>query len=164
MQLELRTYEPKDIPRITELVMTAIPQLPNYAMVTPDRDRIQYVLEHNIDNGQAFGGWVVCDKQDIVQGFIGAWCVHSLLSFDLVADDIFLWIESEYRDYQNARKLVNAYTVWAREKGAKLIRATHTGGSWPKGSREYELFDTLLNRFGFSEVGSVYHLSTYGDK
>jgi GNAT superfamily N-acetyltransferase len=164
MHLELRSYEPKDIPRITALVMLAIPQLPNYAMIVPDKDRIEYVLKHNIDNGQAFGAWVVCDTQDIVQGFIGAWCVHSLLSFDLVADDIFLWIQPEHRTYANARKLVNAYTEWAREKGAKLIRATHTGGSWPKGSREYELFNTLLTRFRFVEVGSVYHLSTYGDR
>ena len=163
-ELTHRVYEPKDIPRVLDLIMLALPQLPNYAMITPDRDRIQYVLEHNVDNAEAFGGWVLCDTHDTVYGFGGAWCVRSLMSMDFVADDIFMWVEPEYRTYPNVRKLVINYVDWAMAKGAKLIRASHTGGSFPKDSREAMLYHTLLMRLGFKEVGSVYHLSTYGEK
>jgi hypothetical protein len=156
-----RVYEPKDIPRVLDLIMVALPQLPNYSMITPDRDRIEYVLRHNVDNAEAFGGWVVCDTQGVIQGFGGAWCVRSLMSTDLIADDIFMWVEPEYRTYANTRKLLVNYVIWAVEKGAKLIRASHTGGSFPKGSREAKLFHELLTRVGFDEVGSVYHLSKY---
>ena len=162
--LAIRRYQDKDIPRVLDLIMVALPQLPNYAMITPDRDRINYVLRFNIDNAEAFAGWVVCDTHETVQGFAGAWCVRSLMSRDYVADDIFLWVEPEYRTYENARKLILAYKKWALGKGAKLIRASHTGGSFVKGSREAELYHTLLVRQGFVEVGSVYHLSTYGEK
>jgi hypothetical protein len=162
--LHLRLYEPNDIPRALDLLCAALPQLPNYAMITPDRDRIEYVLTHNIDNAESFAGWVLCDSHNVVQGFGGAWCVRSLMSLDFVADDIFMWVEPEYRSYENVRKLIHAYRDWAIEKGAKLIRASHSGGSFPKGSREYALYNILLTRLGFNEVGSIYHLSTYGDK
>jgi GNAT superfamily N-acetyltransferase len=161
--LNLRLYEPGDIPRALDLLCAALPQLPNYSMIVPDRGRIEYVLTHNIDNAESFAGWVLCDSHNVVQGFSGGWCVRSLMSYDLIADDIFCWIEPEYRSYDNARKLIQAYVEWAVAKGAKLIRASHTGGSFPKGSREAELFDALLRRQGFKEVGSIYHLSKYGD-
>jgi len=86
------------------------------------------------------------------------------MSLDFVADDIFMWVEPDYRSYENVRKLIHAYRDWAIGKGAKLIRASHSGGSFPKGSREAALYDILLTRLGFNEVGSIYHLSTYGDK
>jgi hypothetical protein len=162
--LELRTYQEKDIPHVINMIMRAIPQLPNYAMIVPDRERVKYVLEHNIDNGAAFAGWVLCDSNDRPQGIGGAWCVCSLMSFDLVADDIFMWIEPEYRTYRNVGKLVKVYVDWAKSKGAKLIRASHSGGSFPRGTREAELYNALLMKLGFQEVGSIYHISTYGAK
>lgn len=163
-ELTLRLYQKRDIPRALDMLMNALPQLPNYSMIKPDRDRIKYVLEHNVMNAYAFAGWVLCDSHDIPQGCVAAWCVMSLMSTDLVADDIFMWVEPEYRSYKNAAMLVTAYVDWCKARGAKLIRASHTGGSFPKDSKEGKLFDALLRRLGFKEVGSVYHYSAYGDK
>jgi hypothetical protein len=162
--LNIRLYEPRDIPRALDLIMLALPQLPNYAMIKPDRDRIEYVLKFNIDNAESFAGWVLCDTHETVQGFGGAWCVRSLMSLDFVADDIFMWVEPEFRSYENVRKLIYAYSKWATDRGAKLIRASHSGGSFRKGSKEARLYDALLRRLGFEEVGSIYHLSNYGEK
>jgi GNAT superfamily N-acetyltransferase len=162
-ELTLRSYRIDDIPRVIDILMHAIPMLPNYRMLTPDEERIRYVLEHHIDNAAAFAGWVLCDSHDVPQGIGGAWCVANLLSYDLVSDDIFMWIEPEYRSYQNVSQLIKVYVDWARSKGAKLIRASHTGGSFPKGSKEAVLYDNLLKRLGFKEVGSVYHFANYGD-
>jgi GNAT superfamily N-acetyltransferase len=163
-ELTLRTYQTRDIPRCLDILMAAIPQLPNYAMITPDRDRIQYVLVHNVDNANAFCGWVLCDSHDVPQGCGAGWCVMSLMSQDLVADDVFMWVEPEYRSLRNANLLFAAYQEWALGRGAKLIRATHTGGSFRKGTKEAQLWDALLRRAKFVEVGSVYHYSAYGEK
>lgn len=163
-ELTLRPYQPRDIPRMVEIIMNAIPQLPNYQMITPDPDRIRYVLEHNATGGTAFAAWVLCDSHDRVQGGGGGWCVMNIMSTDMVADDIFMWIEPEFRSLPAVFRLVNAYVEWAKARGAKLIRASHTGGSFKKGSKEQELYDKLLRRLGFEEVGSVYHYSAYGDK
>ena len=161
--LTLRVYQTRDIPRVIDMIMCAIPQLPNYKTITPDADRIRYVLVHNIDNATAFAGWVLCDSHDIAQGMGGGWCVRNLMSLDLVADDIFMWVEPDYRTYKNTALLVHTYVDWAKARGAKLIRASHTGGSFPKGSRDAKLYNKLLERLGFKEVGSVYHLSKHGD-
>jgi hypothetical protein len=86
------------------------------------------------------------------------------MSLDYVADDIFMWVEPKYRSYANVRRLVGAFVEWAEARGAKLIRASHSGGSFPKGSKEAQLYDLLLTRLGFKEVGSIYHYSRYGEK
>jgi len=162
-ELALRTYEPRDIPRAVDLLMVALPALPNYRMITPDRERIEYVLTAGIDNAESFAGWVLCDTHNTVHGFSGGWCVRSLMSLDYVADDIFCWVEPEYRSYGNVRKLINAYAEWATAKGAKLIRASYSGGSFPPGSREAAAFDAILKRQGFKNIGNIYHLSHYGE-
>jgi len=160
----VRTYQPRDIPRMIDLIDNAVRQLPNYSMITPSRERIKYVLVHNIDNATAFCGWVLCDSHDEPQGGAAGWCVQSIFSEDLVADDVIMWIEPKYRSYFAASILVNTYLDWARARGAKLIRASHTGGSWPRGSREFRLFDMLLKRLKFREVGNVYHYSEDGEE
>lgn len=162
-ELELRSYAKKDIQRVINLIVEAIPQLPNYSMITPDPERIRYVLEHNIDNALSFAGWVLCDSHEEVHGFGGGWCVGNLMSRDLVADDIFMWIQPEYRNHRNVSKLIHTYVAWAKGKGAKLIRASHSAGSFPKGSKEAQLYHAMLERIGFVEVGSIYHWSGYGE-
>jgi GNAT superfamily N-acetyltransferase len=162
-ELTLRLYQARDIPCLIDMIMNAVPQLPNYAILTPDRVRIKYLLDHNIQNAYSFCGWVVCDSHDVPRGCGAAWCVMSLVSQDIIADDAFLWIEPEYRTYRSAAMLFNAYLEWAKARKAKLIRASHTGGSFPKDTKEGKLFDALLRRMGFKEVGSVYHYTPRGD-
>lgn len=155
----VRLYEHEDIPQIVQMLVRSIPLLPNYCMITPNPWKIEYALRNGISNGVAFGGWVLCDSHSNIQGCSGGWCVPSIMSDDLVADDIFMWIEPEHRSFVGASLLVQAYVDWAKANGAKLIRASHTGGSWAKGSREFALFDHLLKRLDFTDVGSVYHLN-----
>lgn len=155
----VRPYEQGDIPQIVDMLVRSIPTLPNYATITPDPYKIEYTLRHGVTNGVAFGGWVLCDSHQDIKGCIGAWCVPSIMSDDLIADDIFMWIEPEHRSFIGASLLVQAYINWAMRLGATLIRASHTGGSWDKSSREFALFDLLLKRLGFNDVGSVYHLN-----
>lgn len=157
-ELTLRTYQLKDLPRMLDIIMEYVPQLPNYATIKCDRSRVEYVLRHNIDNAAAFCCWVVCDTHDEVQGGAAGWCVMSLLSKDLVADDVFMFVLPEYRTLRNANMLLVAYKEWAQARGAKLIRASHTGGSFRPGTKEYDLFNALLTRQGFKPVGTIYHL------
>ena len=155
--LELRPYQAKDFERMIDLIVEHVPKLPNYRKLKTDRKRIEYVLRHNIDNAAAFGCWVLCDTHDVVQGGVGGFCVMSLLSLDLIADDIFLFVVPEYRTLHNANQLIQVYKEWAQARGAVLIRASYSGGSFPPGTKEYEAFNMLLRRQGFVPVGTIYH-------
>lgn len=160
--LDLRKYERRDIPRGVEMICNAVPQMPNYNMLIPDAAKIANWLNQGyILNGEAFVGWVLCDSHDTPQGFGAAWCVQSIVSYDLIGDDVFFWIEPEYRTYRNASKLYKILVDWCKARGAKLIRASHTGGVFPPDSREGKLYDAMLQRQGFHMVGNVYH---YGER
>jgi hypothetical protein len=143
--------------------MEWVPRLPNYTALTPDRKRIEYVLHHNIDNASAFACWVLCDSHDEVRGGVGGYCIMSLLSLDFVADDVFLFILPEYRTLRNTNMLISAYKEWAISHNAKIVRASHSGGSFREGSKEQTLFDELLSRQGFKLVGKIYHLNIDGE-
>jgi GNAT superfamily N-acetyltransferase len=146
-----------------DILMEWIPRLPNYAMIVPDRKRIEYVLKNNIDNAAAFACWVLCDSHDVVQGGGAGFTIMSLLSQDHVSDDVFMFVLPEFRNLKNSNMLLEAYKDWAKARGAKLIRASHTGGSFPEGSKEQKMFDQLLKRHGFLPVGTIYHLNIDGD-
>jgi hypothetical protein len=60
-----------------------------------------------------------------------------------------MWIEPEYRTYRSASMLVGVYVDWAKARGAKLIRASHTGGSFPKDTKEGKLYDAFLKATRF---------------
>lgn len=156
--LTLRAYKQGDVPHMIDIIMEYVPQLPNYKKFTMNRDRIEYVLRHNIDNANAFGCWVLCDIHDVVQGGVAGYCVMSLLSLDFVADDVFFFIMPQFRNLRHANMLIQVYKDWAISHNAKLIRASHTGGSYREGSKEQAMFDELLNRQGFRPVGKIFHL------
>jgi hypothetical protein len=158
-ELTLRLYQPRDITRMVDILLQYIPTLPNYSMITPDRDRITYVLQHNVQNANAFCCWVLCDSHDVVQGGGAGFTIMSLLSKDFISDDVFMFVMPEFRTLRNVNMLIEAYKDWAISHGATLIRASHTGGSFREGSKEQKLYDELLRRQGFHPVGTVYHLN-----
>jgi len=158
-ELTLRALRIEDIPQMVQLAVEGLPQLPNYRMITPVPERIEYLLRNNIQNAASTQIWVMCDAHTVIQGGGGGWCVPNLLSYDMVADDIFMWIRPEYRTFKSSALLIRTYLDWAKARGAKLIRASHTGGSWPKGSKEEKMFSLLLQKFGFKEGGTIFHYS-----
>lgn len=146
----MRRYRLSDIDRLIEIVQKYLPELPNYKGTTVAPDRVRFLLENNIDNA-TFLCLVLTDEHDQVVGGIGAWCSVLVYSWDTIASDLFLFILPEHRSLRNVLLLTRGYTEWAKQRGAKLITATHTGGF------KEEQMKKLLKREGYEPVGLLYH-------
>lgn len=152
----VRRYSKRDIPYIIGLVMRWVPELPNYQGVTIHEDRIKFMLEHNETNDASLMLQVLVTETDQIIGCIAGYCVTSLISWDKVASDIFMFILPEWRSAENADKLLAVYIDWARARKAKIVGSTQTSAY-----RE-EAFTKFLAKRGFEQIGFLYRLKQKG--
>lgn len=149
----IRPYEKSDIPAIIKSVAEEVPKLPTYKNIKVADDRLNYLLTHNHGNASAFQCWLLIDKEtkEIAGGSAG-YCVPSMLSWDLIATDTFLFVYPEWRTLRHCLMLMTAYKEWAKARGAKTIIATHTSGLRP------EAFSEVMRRQGYDEIGRQWML------
>lgn len=155
--LTARPYQAKDIDELVSRAAGIIPKLPNYQNMAFSKVRLEYVLKHNLNPQSGFGCWVLTNSFDEIQGIGCGYCVPGLFSTDLVANDVFLYVEPQYRSLRNADTLITAFKSWAiKEKGAKLIVATHTSGLLT--DEQMKTYAKFLGRHGFVVAGNVFYL------
>lgn len=149
----IRPYEKADIPAIVQKVVEEVPKLPNYKDIKVSSVRVEYLLSHNHGNASSFQCWVLLDKGtgELVGGGAGV-CVPGMLSLDLVANDVFMFVAPEWRTLRHCLMILVAYKEWAKARGAKLIMATHTAGHRP------EAFAEVMRRQGYVEAGRQWML------
>lgn len=150
---QIRRYSEQDIPVLIPMIERTVPTLPHYKNVKMERSRIKFLLDQHVHDESAYMVYVLTNKRGEIVGYIAAWCVTLLVSWDKTTGDIFLWIEPEHRTIQNVLKLMRAYVDWGKRRGATLIQATHTSGYRPE-----EMAEFLSKYCGFELVGYVYHL------
>lgn len=148
----VRRYIRADIPAIVKMCVDGIGGLPNYQGMNIDPKRIEWLLDQNINNDATLMFNVVVDINDNVVGCMCAVCSTMLFSQEKVTDDIFLFVQPEWRSKYNVTKLIEAYRLWGLSRKAVLIRLTHTSGY------RQHLFDRYLVGQGFDYIGSLYHL------
>lgn len=150
--IDVRPYESRDMGQMIELIKRALPTLPNYSRFSVDEARFAYVLKHNLTNAMIYIT-VATVPHDGVVGLIAAFAQPTLFSNDIVASDIFMYIDPKWRGEGNvAKRFLEGYITWANARGAKLIIASHTSGLNAEG------MDAFLKRQGFENVGAIYHL------
>ena len=159
MKTDVREYSLIDIPAMVKGAGEHIVELPNYSRMTFSPERLTYLLTNNL-KGSQFQAWVVEAEEGIVGGG-AAYCVPGMITWDMIASDVFLYVRKEYRSLKVFSQLINSYKEWALARKAKVIVASQTGGFFPEGSKELELYNAMLMRAGFKCVGTVYHLNMY---
>lgn len=149
----LRPYQLKDIPILTAATERFIPELPQYKGISVDTKRVSHTLEHNLGNQSYFQCWVICDpKTDTPVGCGAGVCNVCAFNFDVVAQDVFLFVLPNWRSLLNLDKLMNAYKQWALARGAIIIQASQTGGY------RVDEMNVIMRRKGYTQVGYTFHL------
>lgn len=151
-QTQMRPYQLKDIPQITAAVKKYLPELPHYKNVLVAEDRLDYLLRMNFGKDGYFACWVHENETGKIVGGLAAYCTQGMVTWDLIANDVFLFVFPEYRTLKRANDLVNAYKDWAIARGAVLITGSVQSGYEP------EKFDAFMKKLDFVPVGTLYQL------
>lgn len=151
-EVKMRPYRIEDIPQITKAVKKHLPELPHYKNITVAEDRLAYLLRHNIDRDSYFRCWVLENELGEIVGGSAGYLVPGMVTWDLIANDVFLFVFPEYRTLARANMLVKAYKDWALARGAVLITVSVQSGYEPT---KYDIF---IRRLGFVQSGALYHL------
>lgn len=149
----MRPYNLDDVPFICDSVERELPKLPNYKDIVVARDRLEYLLQHNYGNAAYFQVWVLVDLDtNRLVGGGGGYCTPGMVTWDLIANDVFLFVLPGWRSYRNVVRLMTAYKDWAKARGCKLIMATQTGGY------RVDSMNEIMRRQGYIEAGSQWML------
>lgn len=150
----MRVYRAEDIPAIVALLEEAWPELPNYAAMQFDAERTAEVLRKNTTNSTFL--CLVWEEDDgghnVIVGGITAMVSPVFFSFDVLAEDIFLYVTPKHRTLARVDALIEAYKEWARLHKATIISASQTSGV------KEDKMAILLARRGFERIGSLYRL------
>jgi hypothetical protein len=149
----MRPYQAKDIPFLIAGTQMFVPLLPQYEGIKVDPKRVEQLLSHNLGNQAYFQCWVLCDPHtDRPVGCGAGVCNVCAFNYDVVAQDVFLFVLPNWRSLVNLDKLMTAYKKWALARGATIIQSSQTGGY-----RVKEM-NVLMRRKGYVEVGPMFHL------
>jgi GNAT superfamily N-acetyltransferase len=141
-----------DVDYIVSTAMRVVPAMPHYKNVEMTREDTEIFVRMCLKRDDIYGVSVLCDSHTGKNiGFGMCYCVPLVFSKGKASHDIFLYIEPEWRTLQNAGKMYSAYKKWAKDLGASIIGASHTGGY------ESPAMDVLLRRNGFERIGATYH-------
>lgn len=157
-KLAIRRLALGDIEYLVGHLAEIIPSLPHYKGIQVSKPRLRFLLENNLGDQSAFAAWTLYDDKGTPQGGVGAYCTPALFSTDLIANDVFLYIDPAHRSLVNVDLLISTYITWAKTKGAKLIKATETAGEAALKGKQ-DAFDKLLARHGFAKIGSMYYVT-----
>lgn len=141
----IRVATEADIPALVDLGQEMHNES-NFSTLTFDVEKTKEYVKNLMGYGIVF-----CSEVDgAITGFIAGFLYQPYFSYDFMATDIGLFITKDARGGMAAPRLIDAFTKWAQEKGAKQIRpGISVGGNIDGVGRLYE-------RMGYSIVGSVF--------
>lgn len=143
----IRQATHNDIPRMVELGRAMHGESPVFCRLTFDADKLAATIATAIDSPAGFA-WVSEHDGVLAGGFLAMVAPH-WFSPDLVACDLALFIDPEYRGGMSAVRLISAYVEWAQRRGAALIQiGVMTGVNVDK-------TEALLHRLGWHRSGLV---------
>lgn len=137
-----------DTPRLLEMAVRFLNETEYADHVTPNPERIAKTVAYLLEAGAAF---VAITDTGAIVGMVGFILVPSIVSDDLVANEIAWWMEPEYRHTSVGPRLLGAGMEWARSQLATVIQMIAPVGARASLAAWYE-------RLGFNELETTYQL------
>lgn len=134
-----------DVPALLALGQRMHAESPRFRQIEFDSPRLQMTLEQVL---AADGGFLMVGvHDDTIAGVMVGLATQHWCSTDIVASELALYVEPEFRGSLLAARLIRRYITWARNLGAKLVVAgISTGVHTEETARLYEAVG--MRRFG----------------
>lgn len=143
MILKLASHE--DIETVVRLAVTFIRQSP-YKNEPMDEGEVRELIRLMLTDKNK-GIIVLLMKDDLPVGFIGGLLTKMFFSKDMMASEIFWWVDPQYRT-RKSLMLKEAFEFWAKRVGARYI-AMSSPANDTRVSRFYE-------RTGYENIENAY--------
>ena len=141
---EIRYATNEDVPILMEMIQEAHKESPRYSRLSFNFHKVLELFYSLIVNDPGFA--IVAERDGQIIGFMIGFCAPYWGSDDLVASDILVYITPKYRGGSSAKKMVEAFIAWAKEKGAILIQLGVSTGIHTE--RTVSLYESLgLKRY-----------------
>jgi GNAT superfamily N-acetyltransferase len=143
--MKLRDATLDDVPALLALGQRMHAESPRFSLIEFDSDRLQMTLEQIL---AAPGGFLMVGEHDsAIAGVMVALATQHWCSRDIVASEMALFVEPEFRGSMLGARLIRRYVTWARALGARLVTAgISTGVHVEETARLYEAVG--MRRFG----------------
>lgn len=147
----IRNATTQDIPVLVKLGEAMHAESPRYRRMSWNPGKVCGLMDWCLANPDA--GLLLVAERDgkVIGGFIGL-CQPHYFSDDLMASDLALFVEPGKRGGLAAARLLQAFKVWARARGAVDIGAGVTTGVCD------ELAARLYRSVGFEPAGLLFKL------
>lgn len=141
-----------DVEWIVATSMREVPKLPAYRDIPMEYETTKAFIHSCLDRPESYAVSVLCDSHTDKPVGVGiCYCVPIVFTVKgKAAQDVFLYIDPEWRSLKNVAKMYSNYKKWANEMGAILTDASFTSGY------ESAAMDMLLRRNGFYKIGATY--------
>lgn len=137
-----------DLPGLLDLGERMHAESPRFSRLTFSRARLHDTLRHLIESPMGFV-WAAENDGVLVGGMVAMASQH-WASDDLVATDLALFIDPEYRGGMAPVRLVNQYRFWAtHEMKARIVQVGLTTGV------QTEQTARLYERLGLARCGLI---------
>ena len=143
--MNLKLASPEDIPTIVKLVVTFIRQSP-YKDEPYDETEITDLVTLLLRDKNR-GIIILLMKDDLPVGFIGGMATKMFFNKDLLATELFWWVDPQYRS-RKSLVLKEAFEFWAKRIGAKYISLSSPAND-PRVERFYV-------RSGYENIENAY--------
>lgn len=115
MKTIIRDATHDDLDSLMDIAAEMHAESPRFSSLTfaPDKVLQLFISLIQLPNGLL----LVAEQDGIIIGGIAALATPHWMSYDLISDDVGLFISAEYRGGVTAARLVKKYMHWARDQG-----------------------------------------------
>lgn len=146
----IRRYTEADIPKMLNHIEIGL-SVTQFRDIYFSREKMQRLLEHNINNSQFIAALAVFDDGEIIGGICGA-VQQFIFSYEALAQDYFFYVTPGSRGKGVSTALVEAYVEWAKERKVKRIQLSNSMGT------SIERFAQLAVKLGFEQMGTIHQM------
>lgn len=141
---ELKLATASDFPEVKRMVKSMFPHSPMREFSFDDR-KVDAVINQFLQgplNERII--LLLLDPEPV--GVMFLFKTESPFSFEQIAGELMWWIDEPYRNYKNAKKMIEAYKYWAKQIGAVVQQLGAMDAAHEK----------LYKRLGFSLIEYAY--------
>jgi len=114
-----RVATKKDLPLLLPIAFDFIKDLKHPSNIEIDKESVEGTLKHLISDDNST---IILSENGLIGGMVFPYFFNTNV---MTAQELFWWVDDEARGSSEGTDLLEAFNVWAKEKGASSLTMVH---------------------------------------